>query len=78
MRNRAERLISRLNQARRIATRYEKRGENYLAMIHIGMILLWLKPFADTALLLGQCKNVSSGVRPHLDPGSKEDILMLT
>jgi hypothetical protein len=28
---------------------YEKRGENYLAMIHVGMILLWMKPFADTA-----------------------------
>jgi hypothetical protein len=35
--------------ARRIATRYEKRANNYLAMIHIGMILLWIKPFADTA-----------------------------
>jgi transposase len=49
LRNRVERLINRLKQARRIATRYEKRGINYLAMIHIGMILLWLKPFADTA-----------------------------
>ena len=48
-RNKVERLINRLKQARRIATRYEKRGENYLAMIHIGMILLWMKPFADTA-----------------------------
>lgn len=49
LRNRVERLINRLKQARRIATRYEKRAINYLAMIHIGMILLWLKPFADTA-----------------------------
>jgi transposase len=49
LRNQVERLINRLKQARRIATRYEKRGENYLAMIHIGMILLWMKPFADTA-----------------------------
>src|SRR3954449_10143525 len=48
-RNKVERLINRLKQARRIATRYEKRGDNYLAMVHIGMILLWLKPFADTA-----------------------------
>jgi transposase len=48
LRNRVERLINRLKQARRIATRYEKRAVNYLAMIHIGMILLWLKPFADT------------------------------
>jgi transposase len=49
LRNRVERLINRLKQARRIATRYEKRSDNYLAMVHIGMILLWIKPFADTA-----------------------------
>jgi transposase len=48
LRNRVERLINRLKQARRIATRYEKRAINYLAMLHIGMILLWLEPFADT------------------------------
>jgi transposase len=41
-RNKIERLINRLKQARRVATSYEKRGINYLAMIHIGMILLWL------------------------------------
>ena len=41
-RNRVERLINRLKQFRRIATRYEKRAANYLAMITIGMILLWL------------------------------------
>jgi transposase len=41
-RNLIERLINRLKQARRIATRYEKRAANYLAMIQIGMILLWL------------------------------------
>jgi transposase len=37
-----ERLINRLKQFRRIATRHEKRGINYLAMLTIGMILLWL------------------------------------
>ena len=42
LRNRVERLINRLKQARRVATRYEKRGINYLAMIFIGFILLWL------------------------------------
>jgi len=41
-RNRVERLINRLKQFRRIATRYEKRAANYLAMVHIGMLLLWL------------------------------------
>lgn len=42
MRNRVERLINRLKQFRRIATRYEKLAANYLAMLHIGSIMLWL------------------------------------
>src|SRR5512135_1552533 len=42
LRNRVERLINRLKQFRRIATRYEKRAVNDLAMIVIGAILLWL------------------------------------
>lgn len=42
LRNRVERLINRLKQFRRIATRYEKLAENYLAMLHIGSILLWI------------------------------------
>jgi transposase len=41
-RNVIERLVNRLKQFRRIATRYEKRAVNYLAMITIGMILLWI------------------------------------
>lgn len=35
-RNRIERLFNRLKQFRRIATRYEKRADNYLAMLTIG------------------------------------------
>jgi transposase len=41
-RNRVERLINRLKQHRRVATRYEKRAVNYLAMVIIGFILLWI------------------------------------
>jgi transposase len=41
-RNRIERLINRLKQNRRLATRYEKRGENYRAMWVLGAIRLWL------------------------------------
>jgi transposase len=41
-RNLVERMISRLKQLRRVATRYEKRGENCLAMLTISAILLWL------------------------------------
>ena len=41
-RNIVERLINRLKQWRRIATRYEKRAANYRAMVTIAAILLWL------------------------------------
>jgi transposase len=38
-----ERLINRLKQWRRIATRYEKRAQNYQAFVLIGCLLLWLE-----------------------------------
>jgi transposase len=41
-RNVVERLINRLKQFRRVATRYEKRAVNYLAMLTIAAITLWL------------------------------------
>ena len=41
-RNRVERLINRLKQCRRIATRYEKRAENYKAFLMLAAIMLWL------------------------------------
>jgi len=34
-RNRVERLVGKLKQFRRIATRYEKLGETFLALIHL-------------------------------------------
>ncbi len=40
-RNLVERLINRLKPKRRVATRYEKRGANYRAMVMIAA-LLWL------------------------------------
>jgi transposase len=42
LRNLVERFINRLKQFRRIATRYDKRAENYRAMIVLAAILLWL------------------------------------
>jgi transposase len=39
-RNRVERTINRLKQWRRVATRYEKREANYLAMVTIAAIVL--------------------------------------
>ena len=41
-RNVVERLINRLKQHRRTATRYEKRAANYQAMLTVAAILLWL------------------------------------
>jgi transposase len=41
-RNRVGQLINRLKQYRRVATRYEKRAVNYLAMVTIAAILIWL------------------------------------
>jgi transposase len=41
-RNVVERLINRLKQWRRIATRYEKRATNYQAMLTLAASLLWL------------------------------------
>lgn len=41
-RNVVERAINRLKQWRRVATRYEKWAANYLAMLTLAAILLWL------------------------------------
>lgn len=41
-RNRVERLINRLKQHRRLATRYEKRAAHYLTMLTLAAVLLWL------------------------------------
>jgi len=43
LRNVVERCINRLKQNRRIATRYDKRAETYLAFITIASILIWLR-----------------------------------
>jgi transposase len=42
-RNVVERLISRLKEFRRIATRYDKLLESFKAFILLGFILIWLK-----------------------------------
>ena len=41
-RHRIENLFARLKDWRRIATRYEKRAANDLAMVTLGMTMLWL------------------------------------
>ena len=41
-RNLVERLFQKLKQFRRIATRYERLGRNYMAMLHLVSSLIWL------------------------------------
>lgn len=41
-RNVVERCFNRLKQFRRIATRYEKKADNYLAMLTLASIFIWL------------------------------------
>lgn len=41
-RNHVERLINRLKQFRRVATRYDKLATSYAAMLTVAMIFLWL------------------------------------
>jgi transposase len=41
-RNRVERLVGRLKRWRRVATRYEKRASNYLAVLMLASVVLWL------------------------------------
>jgi transposase len=42
IRYRVECFFHQLKRCRRIATRYEKTGRNYLALIHLACALLWL------------------------------------
>lgn len=42
-RNQIERLVNRLKQHRRVATRYDKCADSYLAFVYARAILLWLK-----------------------------------
>jgi transposase len=46
-RNVVERLINRLKQFRGIATRYDKRGSSYRAMIIIASLMVWLNPVSS-------------------------------
>jgi transposase len=48
-RNLVERLVGKLKQFRRVATRYEKLDPHYLAFVQIASVIVWLRTFGDTA-----------------------------
>jgi transposase len=48
-RNRVERLVGKLKQFRRVATRYDKLDPHYLAFVQIASVVVWLRTFGDTS-----------------------------
>jgi transposase len=48
-RNLVERFFSKLKHFRRIATRYYKLAENFLAMAQLASMPLWLRAYESTA-----------------------------
>jgi transposase len=47
-RNLIERFFSKLKHFRRVATRYEKLAANFLAMVQLASIRLWLRNYEST------------------------------
>jgi transposase len=48
-RNWVERLVGKLKQFRRVATRYDKLDPHSLAFVQLASIMVWLRTFGDTA-----------------------------
>lgn len=48
-RNRIERLVGKLKQFRRVATRYDKLDAHFLAFVQLASVMVWLRTFGDTA-----------------------------
>ena len=48
-RNLVERFFSKLKHFRRIATRYDKLAANFLAMVQLASMRLWLRAYESTA-----------------------------
>ena len=48
-RNRVERFFNKIKQYRRIATRYDKTAENYLAALRLVSVRIWLRAYESTA-----------------------------
>ena len=48
-RNLIERFFSKLKHFRRVATRYDKLAANFLAMVQLASLRLWLRVYESTA-----------------------------
>jgi transposase len=49
-RNHVERFFNKLKQFRRVATRYDKLGANFLAFVKLAAVRIWLRSIESTAL----------------------------
>ena len=49
LRNMVERCFSKLKNARRFATRYDKTADSYLGFIHLISIRLWMREFVNAS-----------------------------
>jgi transposase len=49
LRNRIERAINRLKNARRVATRYDKTADTFLGFVQLTAARLWLRHFVNRA-----------------------------
>jgi hypothetical protein len=63
-RNLVERFFKKIEQCRRIATRYDKLAVNYLAFIKLASIRLWLRAYESTPW--------SKGARSGADNDARE------
>ena len=48
-RNLVERLVGKLKQFRRVATRYDQLAPHYLAFVQIASVVVWLRTFSPAA-----------------------------
>ena len=59
-RNRIERFFNRAKHCRRIAIRFEKHAANYLAMLKLAAIRIWLR--ANESIRSGRATHLRSGL----------------
>jgi transposase len=55
-RNLVERFFNKIKHCRRVATRYDKLGANYLAFVQLASIRLWLRANESTSLVRGDIR----------------------
>ena len=60
-RNQVERFFSKLRHFRRIATRHDKPADNFLAMVKLASVRLWLQAYEPTASVVSPLTGFTFG-----------------